>query len=249
MTIEHVYADWDAAYVLGALSSAERREYEQHLVDCVSCQRALSEVTAMPGLLSKVDRGYAEKMELEDPPVLAKPATSCPVQALWPKLQARWRRQSAVRRLAYVGAVAVAAAVALTVSLVPPPWYHRPAPMNVAAGSLPAGEHWQPMRQVTPSPLSAQVALVRDGTGTRIEMWCSYPVYGDDADDSAAAPYALRIGTRTGQSIIASSWTAKPGSTLMTSTTVPMAQDQIERIQVIDNHGDASPLVFLELHH
>lgn len=231
MTIEHVYADWDAAYVLGALSSTERREYEQHLVDCVSCQRALSEVTAMPGLLSKVDRGYAEKMELEDPPVLAKPATSCPVQALWPKLQARWRRQSAVRRLAYVGAVAVAAAVALTVSLVPPPWYHRPAPMNV-----------------TPSPLSAQVALVRDGTGTRIEMWCSYPVYGDDADDSAAAPYALRIGTRTGQSIIASSWTAKPGSTLMTSTTVPMAQDQIESIQVIDNHGDASPLVFLELH-
>ncbi|NMK55686.1 anti-sigma factor, partial [Staphylococcus capitis] len=187
-------------------------------------------------------------MELEDPPVLAKPATSCPVQALWPKLQARWRRQSAVRRLAYVGAVAVAPAVALTVSLVPPPWYHRPAPMNVAAGSLPAGEHWQPMRQVTPSPLSAQVALVRDGTGTRIEMWCSYPVYGDDADDSAAAPYALRIGTRTGQSIIASSWTAKPGSTLMTSTTVPMAQDQIESIQVIDNHGDASPLVFLELH-
>ncbi len=61
MTIEHVYADWDAAYVLGALSSTERREYEQHLVDCVSCQRALSEVAAMPGLLSKVDRGYAEK--------------------------------------------------------------------------------------------------------------------------------------------------------------------------------------------
>lgn len=104
MTIEHVYADWDAAYVLGALSSTERREYEQHLVDCVSCQRALSEVAAMPGLLSKVDRGYAEKMELEDPPVLAKPATSCPVQALWPRLQARWRRQSAVRRLGYVGA-------------------------------------------------------------------------------------------------------------------------------------------------
>ena len=246
MTVEHVYADWDAAYVLGALSSAERREYEQHLVDCVSCQRALSEVTAMPGLLSKVDRGYAEKMELEDPPVLAKPATSCPVQALWPKLQARWRRQSAVRRLAYVGAVAVAAAVALTVSLVPPPWYHRPAPMNVAAGSLPAGEHWQPMRQVTPSPLSAQVAIVQDGAGTRIEMWCSYPAYGDDPDGSAA-PYALRVGTRAGGNIIASSWTAKPGSAMMTSMTVPVAQDQIESVQVIDNHGDAVPLVFLEL--
>ncbi|SKF31170.1 Conserved membrane protein of uncharacterised function [Mycobacteroides abscessus subsp. massiliense] len=137
MTIEHVYADWDAAYVLGALSSTERREYEQHLVDCVSCQRALSEVAAMPGLLSKVDRGYAEKMELEDPPVLAKPATSCPVQALWPRLQARWRRQSAVRRLGYVGAVAVAAAVALTVSLVPPPVV-SPARTDECGGGLAA---------------------------------------------------------------------------------------------------------------
>jgi len=244
MTVEHIYADWDAAYVLGALSSTERREYEQHLVDCSSCQRALSEVTAMPGLLSKVDRGYAEKMELEDPPVLARPVTSCPVQALWPKLQARWRRQSAVRRLAYVGAIAVAAAVALTVSLVPPPWYHRPAPISVAAGSLPSGG--QPMRQVTPSPMSAQVALVQDGAGTRIEIWCSYVAYDSDADDSAA-PYALRVGTRAGGNIIASSWTAKPGSTMMTSTIVPMAQDQIESVQVIDNHGDASPLVFLEL--
>ncbi len=43
------------------------------------------------------------------------------------------------------------------------------------------------------------------------------------------------------------SWTAKPGSAMMTSMTVPVAQDQIESVQVIDNHGDAVPLVFLEL--
>lgn len=77
-------------------------------------------------------------------------------------------------------------------------------------------------------------------------MWCSYPAYGDDPDDSAA-PYALRVGTRAGGNIIASSWTAKPGSAMMTSMTVPVAQDQIESVQVIDNHGDAVPLVFLEL--
>lgn len=247
MTTEHLYADWDAAYMMGALSSAERREYELHLADCASCQRALSEVTAMPGLLSLLRPEYAENLESADLPTVTKPvAASCPVQALWPKLQDRWRRQSQVRRLGYVGAVGVAAAIALTVSLVPPPWYHRPAPISVAAGSLPSGEHWQPMRQVTPGPLSAQIALIPESGGTRIEMWCSYPVY-PNASERDAAPYGLRVATRDGRQMIVSSWTAKPGSTMMTSTNVPVPQDEITTVQVVDNHGDATPLVYLEL--
>ena len=28
------FAEWDSAYVLGALSPAERREYEEHLETC-----------------------------------------------------------------------------------------------------------------------------------------------------------------------------------------------------------------------
>src|SRR4029450_13226426 len=35
------FAQWDAAYVLGALSPAERREFEEHLSSCKSCQAAV----------------------------------------------------------------------------------------------------------------------------------------------------------------------------------------------------------------
>jgi RNA polymerase sigma-70 factor (ECF subfamily) len=34
------FAEWDGAYILGALSPAERHEFEDHLVDCDSCAAA-----------------------------------------------------------------------------------------------------------------------------------------------------------------------------------------------------------------
>ncbi len=34
------FAEWDSAYVLGALSPAERREYEEHLETCETCRRS-----------------------------------------------------------------------------------------------------------------------------------------------------------------------------------------------------------------
>jgi carotenoid cleavage dioxygenase-like enzyme len=55
MTCTHDYSTWDAAYVLGALSEADRREFEAHLVGCASCSQAVTELTAVAPLLSLVD--------------------------------------------------------------------------------------------------------------------------------------------------------------------------------------------------
>src|SRR5271166_1073708 len=52
------YAMWDAAYVLGSLSSAERREFEAHLADCPSCRSAVEPLPPdelLPSLLAKVN--------------------------------------------------------------------------------------------------------------------------------------------------------------------------------------------------
>jgi carotenoid cleavage dioxygenase-like enzyme len=48
----HDYAMWDAAYVLGALSDADRREFEAHLDGCTPCRAAVAELTPLPPLLS-----------------------------------------------------------------------------------------------------------------------------------------------------------------------------------------------------
>src|SRR5271156_2931779 len=50
------YTMWDAAYVLGSLSSAERREFEAHMTDCPLCGSAVGELSGMPALLSQLDR-------------------------------------------------------------------------------------------------------------------------------------------------------------------------------------------------
>jgi len=44
----------DAAYLLGALSPSDRREFETHLAGCASCQRSVQQLAGLPGLLGKV---------------------------------------------------------------------------------------------------------------------------------------------------------------------------------------------------
>src|ERR1700747_529389 len=49
---DHRYAMWDAAYLLGALSPIDRREFEAHLASCPQCLHAVAELSGMPALLS-----------------------------------------------------------------------------------------------------------------------------------------------------------------------------------------------------
>ncbi|MGW0519257.1 hypothetical protein [Crossiella sp. NPDC003009] len=65
------YQDWDAAYLLGALSHAERRDYEGHLHACRPCARAVAGFAGLPGLLATVAREQAA--ELLDPAGPAPP--------------------------------------------------------------------------------------------------------------------------------------------------------------------------------
>jgi anti-sigma factor RsiW len=79
MTANDDYSEWDAAYVLGSLDAAERREFEGHLAGCASCQSAVAELAGMPGLLAQVPPGevlamdHAGMEELDDPPVSLMP--------------------------------------------------------------------------------------------------------------------------------------------------------------------------------
>jgi carotenoid cleavage dioxygenase-like enzyme len=48
----HEYEIWDAAYVLGALSDADRGEFEAHMAGCESCREAVAELAGMVPLLA-----------------------------------------------------------------------------------------------------------------------------------------------------------------------------------------------------
>jgi carotenoid cleavage dioxygenase-like enzyme len=48
----HEYEIWDAAYVLGALSDADRGEFEAHMAGCESCREAVAELAGIVPLLA-----------------------------------------------------------------------------------------------------------------------------------------------------------------------------------------------------
>lgn len=97
----HEYEMWDAAYVLGSLSDADRREFETHLLRCTPCQEAVDELVALaplmslarddtavppcpdllPGLLAKADQrlaAAADSIQLTAAPVV-EPETVFPI--------------------------------------------------------------------------------------------------------------------------------------------------------------------------
>ena len=109
--LEDPYAMWDAAYVLGSLSSAERREYENHLSGCKSCRTAVAELSGMPALLALVDRDDMARAEDEaaiEPPPLR------PEVLAWLLAKVSWRRR---RQRWITGTVVAAAAAVLAVGV------------------------------------------------------------------------------------------------------------------------------------
>ena len=69
------FREWDGAYVLGSLSTAERLAYEEHLAQCASCEREVCGLAGITGLLSRVPTAWAVQSLETDPEV---PATVLP---------------------------------------------------------------------------------------------------------------------------------------------------------------------------
>lgn len=55
MTDHEMFAQWSAAYVLGALDSADRAAFERHLGTCERCQEEVRQFAPIPGLLARID--------------------------------------------------------------------------------------------------------------------------------------------------------------------------------------------------
>ncbi len=54
------FTTWDAAYVLHALSPGERREFRNHMSQCLRCAAAVAELIGLPGLLDRAARDPGE---------------------------------------------------------------------------------------------------------------------------------------------------------------------------------------------
>ena len=171
------FRDWDAAYVMGALSPDERRDYELHLEGCESCAAAVAELAGLPALLSKVAPAEASAL-LGDGEVLPPPATLLP--RLVHTVRRRHRRRVVVSTL---GLVAVAAAILLAVPMLAASPLMQAAVPSTAPTTAAVSQAQIALKPVVPRPLRASIRLVPQPWGTRVEMDCRY------ADHSADSGY------------------------------------------------------------
>lgn len=228
MTTDDEFATWDGAYLLGALSPSDRRAYESHLATCSACAASVNELAGLPGLLARVPAeqafalvpGAATDVDAGTVPV-APPA---PAADSLPRLVAAARRHRTRVRWWTAASVAAAAAVlALIAALVLP-------------GAIPAktsqatGTHVT-LSQVEASPLTADVRLVSEPWGTRIDTSCSYAEW-EGSSGEGPWTYTMVVTSRSGVSAQVASWTASAGTTVTPVATTSVLVKDIASIDI-----------------
>ena len=216
----HEYATWDAAYVLGSLSPADRREFEAHLSGCPQCTQAVAELSGMPALLSKLDSQTVAAIndQTAEPPMAPN---------LLPSLQSAVRRRRHRMRL-MTWSSSAAAAVLLAIGVFVGVANHSltsPAVQTAQPPSVSA----LPMDQVGTKALASTVSLSSQNWGTVIDLRCVClaPVYAHH--DKLAMVVVNRDGTHTQLA----TWVADPGHTATPAGSISTPVNQIASVQVV----------------
>lgn len=215
---------WDGAYVMGALASTERREYEAHLSGCGPCRTAVSELSGIAPLLALLDRD--EALALDDDEDSADMAPRPELLDAVVSQVTRRRRRSRMVITAVAAIAAVLLAIGLTIVIRPETiglQRQAPAPAELA------------LDQVVETPLRATVALTGFAWGTHIDMTC---VYGDYADrNDSNSELAMVVVGRDGSQIEAATWTAEGGTSATVDGSTSLPIEQIAAVQVVSATG------------
>ncbi|KLO43449.1 membrane protein [Mycobacterium nebraskense] len=214
------YVMWDAAYVLGSLSAAERREFEAHLAHCPACREAVADLSGVPALLSQLGRD--EVAAIND----SGPAAGMPAPEMSPELltsllaKVSWRRRR-TRIVTWVASSAAAVVLAIGV-FVGVQGYSSSSSQQVTASSA-------PMAQVGTTLLASTVQLSSQHWGTSINLRCVCLAPLNAHHDTLAMVVVGRDGSQTRLA----TWVAEPGHTATPAGSISTPVDQIAAVQVV----------------
>jgi anti-sigma factor RsiW len=215
------YAMWDAAYVLGSLSSTERREFEAHLAGCPLCRSAVGELNGMPALLSQLDRAELAAIDEADCSGVERLLPDELLPSLLAKVSWR-RRRSRIVTWTASAAAAAALAIGLLVGVAGHFPTSVPTPQQASVSA-------HPMAQVGTKMLASTVSLSSQQWGTFISMNCVCLAPLNAHHDTLAMVVVGRDGSHTRMA----TWVANPGHTATPAGSISMPVDQIASVQVV----------------
>lgn len=215
----HAYAMWDAAYVLGSLSAADRREFEGHLAGCPQCRDAVAEISGVPALLSQLDGTSVAAINDSDATEPPPPAGLLP--ALLTEVHRRRRR---TRLMTWTASAAAATVLGIGVLIGIGPWT-TPSPTPDAV----------PMAQVGTTTLASTVAVRDESWGSYIDLSCVCLAPLNAPHDTLALVVVGRDGSQTRLA----TWVAEPGHTATPAGSISTPSDQIASVQVVSADNGA----------
>ena len=217
------YSAWDAAYVLGALSPVERREFEEHLAGCPTCQAAVSELAGLPGLLAQVAPDDAALLAVAPADVIDSDLPPDLVSKVIKTHQSRRRRLV----LAVAGAVAALAVII--------------GGVIVATGLSPLGPN-SPLRvafsPVVPTGITALADVTPVTNGTDVKMECVYAEESEPKSGGGYANYSIFVVDRSGHGEQIKSWTAKPNKQMRPGGHTTFKLNRIDRLELRDTNSN-----------
>ncbi len=222
--------EWDAAYVLGALNLEDRRAYENYLAANPQRSAELTELAAMPDILSVLSRD--EAVALTDLEGGAPTQTGPDNVASLAQAAAKRKRRS--RRTGLAVAVAVAAALAIIGGVVGATVFPRAGSVQTVAMA--------PMQPGSRAGLTAQLAITEKKWGTELNWACEYTKdWSRDVDS-----YDIVVTTKDGAQTAVGSW--KPAgyeaTGLSAATSIPTSEIRSVDIRVT---GTDQPLAVTTL--
>ena len=215
------YVTWDAAYVLGSLSSNERREYEAHLETCKRCRSAVAEISGIPAMLAMLDLEDVRALDEETPetpPLRPEVLDSILDKVRWRRRRSRWLTSAAV------GVAAALLAVGVVVAI-------RPEIVGLETSTPQETSQAMEMTKVSTTPINASISMTGYGWGTRIDMACTYGDWGQR--DAPPQNLGMVVVGRDGSHTQVATWLGLSGATALPSATTPMQKDEIAAVQLV----------------
>jgi len=215
------YSSWDAAYVLGALSPDDRREFEEHLAGCPTCQAAVSELAGLPGLLAQVAPDDAALLAVAPADGLDGGPPPDLVNKVIKTRQSRRRRLVLAVAAAVAGLAVIIGGVAVVTGLRP---LGPGSALRVA------------FSPVAPTAMTALADVTPVSNGTEIKMECVYGAENEPRPGAGFAEYSIFVVDRSGHGQQIKQWPSKPNRQMRPGGHTNWKLSRIDRLEVRDTH-------------
>jgi hypothetical protein len=225
VTLDDDRADWDGAYLFGALTPEESADYERFLSGDPPRAAALRQYSDIPAIL--------DALSPEEALALLDDGASTQLTPVTPLVDAASKRRERSRRARLATVLASAAALLIIGGVVGYTVIPRPTPAAISLQAMGAGAR---------EGVSASLAVTEEHWGTRFDWKCEYTKNWATGVKS----YDLVVTTTSGTQSVVASWSpaGKEASNLAAATVIPTSDI---RTVAIRETGTTTPLAVTTL--